>query len=145
MSTNSRLVKASADQVWDVLSDGWLYPAFVVGASRMRKVDEDWPAIGAELHHSVGVWPLLVDDTTDVVEAQPPTVLKLRALVRPGGQADVTFRLRPRGPETEVTIDEDPVSGPTRLVPKPFRDLPLAWRNAETLRRLAFVAEHRRG
>ena len=27
-----------------MLADGWLYPLFVVGASRMRDVDDDWPA-----------------------------------------------------------------------------------------------------
>jgi hypothetical protein len=145
VSTNSRIVKASADQVWRVLSDGWLYPVFVVGATRMRNVDEQWPEVGAELHHSVGVWPLVLDDTTSVLESQPPTMLKLRARARPGGEAEVTFRLRPRGPETEVTIEEDAVAGPSRLVPKPVRDLPLGWRNVETLRRLAFIAESRSG
>ena len=145
MSTNKRLIKASADEVWQVLSDGWLYPLFVVGASRMREVDDHWPAVGAKLHHSVGVWPALIDDTTSVLEAEPPTMLKLRARAWPGGEADVVFRLHPRGPETEVVIEEDAVSGPGRLVPKPFRDPPLAWRNVETLRRLAFIAENRFG
>ena len=145
MSTNSRILKASVDQVWNVLADGWLYPVFVVGASRMREVDQRWPEAGAELHHSVGTWPLLIDDTTSVVESEPPTMLKLRARAWPGGEAEVTFRLRPRGPETEVIIEEDAVSGTGRLLPKPLRDPPLAWRNVETLRRLAFVAERRSG
>jgi hypothetical protein len=145
MSTNSRLVEAGADEVWRVLADGWLYPLFVVGATRMRDVDERWPAVGAELHHSVGVWPLMIDDTTTVIESEPPTLLKLRARAWPGGEAEVTFRLHPQGPETEVTIEEDAVAGPGRLVPKPLRDLPLAWRNVETLRRLAFIAQRRTG
>ena len=143
MSTNSRLVKAGADEVWQVLADGWLYPLFVVGASRMRDVDSRWPDPGAELHHSVGAWPALIDDTTTVLESQPPTMLRLRARAWPGGAAEVTFRLQPQGPETQVTLEEDAVSGPGRLMPKPLRDLPLAWRNVETLRRLAFVAERR--
>jgi hypothetical protein len=42
-----------------------------------------------------------------------------------------------------VVIEEDAVSGPGRLVPKPLRDPALAWRNVETLRRLAFIAENR--
>ncbi|MDQ4055392.1 MAG: SRPBCC family protein [Actinomycetota bacterium] len=145
MSSNSRLVKAGADEVWRVLADGWLYPVFVVGASRMRDVDARWPEAGAELHHSVGVWPALIDDTTAVLESQPPTMLRLRARAWPGGEAEVTFRLKPQGPETEVTIEEDAVSGPGRLVPKPLRDPPLTWRNVETLRRLAFIAERRTG
>lgn len=143
MSVHRRLVKASADQVWKVLADGWLYPLFVVGASRMRDVDEDWPAEGSRLHHSVGTWPLLIDDTTSVVECDPPTRLRLRARAWPAGEADVTFRLEPRGFETEVVIEEDAASGPGKLVPGPLRDPMLTWRNTETLRRLAFIAEGR--
>jgi hypothetical protein len=145
MSTTTRLVGAGADEVWQVLADGWLYPLFVVGASRMRDVDESWPEVGAELHHSVGAWPVLVDDTTTVLECEKPTLLKLRARAWPGGEAEVVFRLRPQGPETEVVLEEDAVSGPGRLLPKPLRDVPLAWRNIETLRRLAFIAERRTG
>ncbi len=143
MSSNSRLVKAAPDDVWRVLADGWLYPVFVVGASRMREVDHSWPEAGAELHHSVGVWPALIDDTTSVIESKPPTMLRLRARAWPGGAAEVTFRLEPQGAETEITIEEEPVAGPGRLLPKPLRDVPLAWRNVETLRRLAFIAERR--
>ena len=70
MSTTTRTVSATPEQVWEVLADGWLYPLFVVGASRMRDVDESWPAVGARLHHSVGTWPLLIDDTTEVLEVE---------------------------------------------------------------------------
>jgi hypothetical protein len=34
-------------------------------------------------------------------------------------------------------------SGPATLVPKPVRTPPLHWRNVETLRRLAYLAERR--
>ena len=47
MSENTRVVAATPDQVWRVLADGWLYPLWVVGATRMRDVDEHWPAVGA--------------------------------------------------------------------------------------------------
>lgn len=47
MSENTRLVHATPQGVWDVLSDDWLYPLWVVGASRMREVDDVWPATGA--------------------------------------------------------------------------------------------------
>lgn len=143
MSTNTRLIHATPDQVWDVLADGWLYPLWVVGASRMREVDDHWPAVGAQLHHSVGTWPLLIDDSTEVVDATPGAMLKLRARAWPTGEATVTIRLSAVGTETEVTIEEDAASGPARLIPKPARDLPLAWRNVETLRRLAYIAERR--
>ena len=57
MSVNTRVINATPAQVWEVLSDGWLYPLWVVGATRMRDVDDTWPLTGAKLHHSVGVWP----------------------------------------------------------------------------------------
>ncbi|WP_295659709.1 SRPBCC family protein [uncultured Nocardioides sp.] len=145
MSTNSRLIEAPVEKVWDVLADGWLYPLFVVGASRMRDVEESWPAVDATLHHSVGVWPALIDDSTTVLECVPHERLKLRARGWPAGEAEVTFLLDAQDGATEVTIVEDAVSGPGLLVPKPLRDIQLAWRNVETLRRLAFVAERREG
>ncbi len=143
MSENTRLVHAPADKVWSVLADGWLYPLWVVGASRMRDVDEQWPAVGARLHHSVGNWPLLIDDNTEVLEAEPPSRLLLRARAWPVGDAQVEIVLRPRGEETEVAIREDARSGPGRLVPSPVRQPMLKWRNTETLRRLAYLAERR--
>ncbi|MCW2765488.1 MAG: hypothetical protein JWO11_1447 [Nocardioides sp.] len=143
MSINTRTVAATPDQVWDVLSDGWLYPVWVVGASRMREVDDRWPAAGAQLHHSVGAWPLLLDDTTEVVECHPGSMLRLRAHARPFGTAEVVLRLQATGPDTEIVMEEDAVSGAGRLVPKPVRDVQLTWRNVEALRRLAYLAEGR--
>ncbi|GAB2770976.1 SRPBCC family protein [Nocardioides salsibiostraticola] len=146
MSTNQRTIKASPSEVWDVLADGWLYPLFVVGASRMREVDRTWPAIGAKLHHSVGAWPMLINDKTEVLECDPHRQLVLRAHAWPSGAARVVLTLEtdPTEPNhTRVTIEEDVESGPGRLIPKPARDVQLAWRNVETLRRLAYVAERR--
>ena len=40
-------------------------------------------------------------------------------------------------------MEEDAVAGPGRLVPQPLRALPIAWRNVEALRRLAYVCERR--
>ena len=134
---------ATPQHVWDVLADGWLYPLWVVGASRMREVDQNWPAEGAELHHSVGSWPLLIDDTTTVTDSRPLTLLSLRARAWPGGEAAVTLELEAHGTETTVTIHEDAVSGPGVLVPRPVRTPLLQWRNQETMRRLAFLAERR--
>jgi uncharacterized protein YndB with AHSA1/START domain len=143
VSRVERLITTTPERVWEVLADGWLYPLWVVGATRMREVDEHWPGVGARLHHSVGAWPLVIDDTTSVVACAPPSMLALRARAWPGGEADVVLRLEPSGADTRVTIEEDAVSGPGTLVPKPARDLGLHWRNVEALRRLAYLAERR--
>lgn len=143
MSSNTQRIHATPEQVWEVLCDGWLYPLWVVGASRMRNVDDTWPAEGAKLHHSVGTWPLLLDDDTEVLRAQPSALLELKAKGWPAGEAHVRIVLEAAGTETEVTIEEDVVKGPALLMPKPLRDLQIGWRNVETLRRLAFVVEGR--
>lgn len=143
MSTNHRLVHTTPERVWDVLADGWLYPLWVVGASRMRDVDQHWPEVGAQLHHSVGIWPLLLDDTTQVEEAVPGARLRLTARAWPAGSAEVLITLAAESEGTRVSIQEDAKRGPGRMVPAPLRHAPLAWRNVETLRRLAYLAERR--
>ncbi len=143
MSTTTRVVDATPDQVWQVLSDGWLYPLWVVGATRMREVDDTWPEEGAQLHHGSGTWPLVVDDTTEVLECQPGVMLRLRARAWPAGEAEVVLRLRPQGVGTEVVMEENAVSGPAALIPNLVEDPLLKWRNTESLRRLAYLAERR--
>jgi hypothetical protein len=143
MSTTTRVIKATPADVWTVLADGWLYPVWVVGASRMREVDESWPEVGSKLHHSVGAWPVLIDDETEVTECHPTVLLALRGRGWPVGEVDIEIRLRPVGGHTEVVIDEDAAAGPAVLVPKPVRGVTFRWRNVETLRRLAYIAERR--
>ena len=143
MSENQRTVHASPEAVWQVLSDGWLYPVWVVGATRMRDVDTDWPAPGSRLHHSAGVWPVVVNDETRVESIEPQRRMQLRAKGWPLGEADVVIELEPVGDETVVTIREDAATGPGRLVPGVLRAPVMKWRNSETLRRLAFLCEGR--
>lgn len=143
MSKNERTVQATPEQVWEILSDGWLYPLWVVGASRMRDVDDTWPEVGSRLHHSVGTWPALIDDHTEVLECRPLRMLRLRARAWPTGEAAVVLRLEPVGAETRIVMEENAVSGPASLLPKPLQDPMLAWRNVEALRRLAYLCERR--
>ena len=143
MTTNVRLVEAPAAKVWEVLADGWFYPLWVVGASRCRAVDASWPAVGARIEHSVGLWPLLIDDHTAVVECEPGRMIALRARAWPLGEAGVRITLEDQGGRTRVRIEEDAVSGPGRLIPQPLRGATLKWRNVESLRRLALIAENR--
>ncbi len=143
MTAVDRVVNAEPADVWAVLADGWLYALWVVGAVRMREVDDSWPRAGARLHHSVGTWPMLVDDTTSVVEVEPGRRLLLRARAWPAGEAEVELRLDATSGGTAVTMVEDAVSGPAVLIPGPARATMLRWRNDEALRRLALLAENR--
>ncbi len=138
-----REVQAPAPRVWSVLSDGWSYAGWVVGASRMRAVDDRWPAQGAKLHHSSGVWPLVLNDETRVEESEPNRRLVLLARGRPLGEARIEVTIEDRGDTCVVRLREDAVSGPGKLMPKPLRQVVIGGRNTETLRRLAYVAENR--
>ncbi len=141
MSVNYRLIHASPERVFEVLANGWLYPSWVVGASRMRDVDDAWPAEGARLFHSFGVWPFLINDSTSVLEWDPPRHMKVRARGWPIGVAHVTLDVKPRGENCVVRIGEDAVEGPGRFIPAPVRQVMLHARNNETLQRLAYLAE----
>lgn len=140
----TRAVNAPPEVVWEVLSDGWMYGMWVVGASRVRAVEHGWPAVGAKIHHSVGLWPLLIDDHTEVLESIPNRELLLKARGWPAGEAHVRITLEPgRAGHTTISIKEDVTAGVGRFVPKPARQLVIAPRNTETLQRLALIAEGR--
>jgi Polyketide cyclase / dehydrase and lipid transport len=138
-----RRFNCSPEQVFAVLHDGWTYPVWVVGASRMRDVDDGWPARGTKLHHSFGVWPLVLDDTTEALEFQPGRRLVLEARGWPVGKARVDITVEPDGDGSLVSIAEDGTDGPAKLVPEPIRVTGIDVRNRETLRRLAYLAEGR--
>jgi uncharacterized protein YndB with AHSA1/START domain len=140
----TRHVKAPAAAVWATLSDGWLYASWVVGTSRVREVDPSWPGVGSRIHHSVGLWPALIDDESIVVESVPNRLLHLTAKGWPLGEASVELRIDEVGSDRcEVTIVEDAVKGPGTLLPRPTRFPIIAVRNREALLRLALLAEGR--
>jgi len=141
VATNRRSMSCAPEDVFAVLSNGWLYPTWVVGASRMRDVETTWPAVNAKIHHSFGVWPLLIDDTTSILEWDPPRHAKLKARGWPAGSAHVVLDVEPEPGGCRVTITEDAVEGPGVLIPKPVRAAAILWRNKETLQRLAYLAE----
>jgi hypothetical protein len=140
MARNVRFFRCSPEAVFAVLADGWLYPSWVVGASRMRDVGEAWPRAGASLHHSFGVWPILIDDVTHVEEWDPPRRMSMLARGWPMGEARVTIDVKRRGAGCVVRIRENAVAGPGAWASAVI-DPVLRWRNTETLHRLALLAE----
>jgi hypothetical protein len=139
--TVTRDVAASRQQVWDVLADGWTYSQWVVGNTRMRAVDPDWPAPGSTIRHSVGVWPAVIDDETIAEECAPLEKLVLLAKMGPLGAARVTLRLSDIPDGCRVEMDEVAVRPPMSLVPSAVQQLGLWPRNREALWRLGALAE----
>ena len=146
-STSDLIVRrdttATRAQVWDQLADGWTYSQWVVGNSRMRAVDADWPAPGSTIHHSIGIWPLLINDETVVDTCIPRSELVLLAKGRPFGAARITLRLKDIDNGCRIEMSEVPVGGPLKWLPE-HAALASAWpRNRECTRRLAALAERR--
>ncbi|MGQ0482126.1 MAG: SRPBCC family protein [Pseudonocardia sp.] len=143
MSEVSRVVRASPRQVFAVLADGWTYPLWVVGATHMRDVDAGWPEVGSQLHHSVGSWPLMIEDRTEVLGMERDRWLELHARAWPTGAARVRISLAPHSEGTRVTMQEFAESGLARCVPGVLQRPLLHLRNTESLQRLGRVAENR--
>jgi hypothetical protein len=145
VSTTAIETVARPEQVFDVLLDPYAYPRWVVGARRIRAVDETWPSEHSAFHHTVGFWPVLVDDHTRLLACERRSRLKLRARAWPFGEADVTITLERRGERTLVTMREEPVAGPARDVWNRFTDVVGHVRNSISLIRLKGLAESRSG
>jgi hypothetical protein len=141
--TVQRDIAASRQRVWDVLADGWTYSQWVVGNSRMRGVDEGWPATGAVIWHSIGTWPAVINDRTTVDFSAPLEELVLLARLGPIGTARITLRLNDIPSGCRVEMSEVPVKGPMALVPSRLALVAVAPRNRECLWRLAALAERR--
>jgi hypothetical protein len=141
MTEVSMDVATSASQIFAVLADGWSYAGWVVGASHIREADNDWPAVGSRIHHSVGAWPAQISDVTTVRDVDPPFALELDARLWPFGTARVRFELTEAVPgTTRVTMEEVVERGPLALFPDALQSVLLMPRNKETLRRLADLA-----
>lgn len=146
MSSDAELVTAettigsSPDRVFAALTDPSTYPQWLRGCKEIRAVDADWPEPGSAFHHRVGVWPLHVDDRTEVVALDRPRRLELLARARPAGDARVVFDLAPEGDGCRVALRERPVHGPGHWLwaggGRPLLALQLLARNKDSLRLL---------
>ena len=134
-------VAVPPSRVWETLADGWLYSAWVVGTSKIRAVDSDFPAPGTKIYHAVGLWPVLLEDETEVLESRPEQRLVLQARAWPMGEATVTLELVPTADGTAVRMIETPTKGPASWVNNPVAEKMLRHRMAECLNRLVPLVE----
>ena len=141
--TVKRDTTATRRQVWDVIADGWTYSQWVVGNSRMRAVEPTWPAVGSKIYHTIGIWPLVINDETEVESCTPEEELVLLARTRPFGQARITLRLYDTADGSRIEMAEVPVGGPLNLIPRRLALAAAFPRNRECTWRLAVLAERR--
>ena len=142
----SREVPAPPDVVFRVLADGWTYPAWVVGNTRVRHVDPGWPDVGTRIHHSTGAWPCQVHDVTTVRAVLTDRMIELDARVWVLGGVIVRFTLTPLpGDRTRIVMAEQAVRGWLGLVPSWLQGFAWRARNRETLSRLADLVAARAG
>ncbi|AKK27328.1 SRPBCC family protein [Mycobacterium sp. EPa45] len=139
----TRDIDAPRERVWEVLADGWTYSQWVVGNSRMRAVDADWPAPGTRILHSIGVWPAVINDETVVLSCTPQEELVLLAKLGPAGAARITLRLSDIDGGCRLEMAEVAVEGPMKFVPNRIQLAGFWPRNRESTWRLANLAADR--
>lgn len=144
MTTVERVIAGHPDQIFDVLTDAWLMPVWVVGATHIRDVDEGWPHPPARMHHQVGPWPFSLSDSTAVVTYERPQRFVLQGRAWPLGEVriELTIERHPEG--SLVAMAEAPSHGAARILDNPLQRKVLAARNRESLARLAAIVENRR-
>jgi uncharacterized protein YndB with AHSA1/START domain len=129
--------------VWEALADPASYAYWVVGSKGVRDADAGFPARGTKLHHTIGFGPLTLRDHTEVLEADPPNQLRLRAKGRPFGTATVTLTMEAEDGGTSVEIAEHPDGVYSVLALNPLLHVATKARNAESLMRLEELALRR--
>src|SRR4051794_15631044 len=138
MATNETHVDASPEAVWDVLSDPYAYPKWVVGTDRTVEADADWPIPESKfkVHIALGY-----TDYTHSREIDPHRRIVLDAAGGGLSAARVIITLRAEGGGTPVTLVEEPsgIIGHLSFPP------PVHWliklRNTESLRRFKRLVE----
>jgi uncharacterized protein YndB with AHSA1/START domain len=147
-TTSEVAIPAPPERVFDALTDARTYPDWLVGAKRIRAIDDDWPAVGTAFHHTVGAGPLVLHDKTTMLHVDPPYEIRLRAGIGALGAAVVRFTLTPDDRGSRVEFTEEPERGLVRLgwrsIGRPLLRLGLWGRNAASLERLANHLEGQR-
>jgi uncharacterized protein YndB with AHSA1/START domain len=134
---------APPERVFEALADAWLLPVWVVGATHIRDVDDNWPEAGSVVHHQVGAWPFTISDVTAVVECERPTRLVLQGRAWPFGEVYIELVVEPDGTGSRVRMGEAPSYGAARVVDNPLQRWLLSARNKESLARLRSIVENR--
>lgn len=138
---NAIVIEASPEEVFAVLADAERYVDWVVGTADTTSADGTWPSPGSRLRYRIGVGPLGFSDVTEVLEAQPPSRILLRARMRPFGSTEIELALTPEPRGTNLEMREEPASGLVRATHTRLTDAVLGRRNEAALDRLRRLVE----
>lgn len=139
LTSHARITSASPDQVWQVLSNGWLFTRWAIGATPVCGVDDDWPNVGSRLHHAIGRGRLAIRTQTQVLASTPAQRLQLRTEGWPCGSSELVVTLEPAWPGTNLQVDELVVTPDYGLGPTVHNVL-LQWRITQASRGLDLLA-----
>jgi NAD(P)-dependent dehydrogenase (short-subunit alcohol dehydrogenase family)/uncharacterized protein YndB with AHSA1/START domain len=140
-SRNRTFIPLPPERVFEVLSDPFTYQEWVVGTSKIRDADGDYPDVGARLYHRIGLGPLGIRDHTEILELVPNRRIVLDARLWPIGRARVSLTLEPFEDGTRVLMEEGPADLWSRIgMGGPLAEPMLQVRNTEALSRLRRVA-----
>ncbi len=146
VSHNAIAIRATPEEVFEVLTDPTTYPQWLVGAQRIDHVQDHWPEPGAKFFHRIGVGPAVVLGSTTVRTHEAPHRLDLAAGMGPLGEALVWFRIASSDSGCVVSVEEVPRRGLARIAWRIGTPLVIAslWgRNAVSLQSLAELVESR--
>ena len=144
MAHTCREIAVPPSEIFAVLADPESYPDWLIGAANIRDYDRNWPSPGTKFHHSVGVRPFVLMDTTEVIDVEPDRSLVLHVRARPLVAAIVTFRLIGDDERCVVSMEEEPTARMLGNVVRPALDPATHVRNHRSLRRLERVVLQRR-
>ncbi|MEU6620000.1 SRPBCC family protein [Streptomyces litmocidini] len=144
MAQWNRVLEATPEEVWEVLSDGERYARWVVGAHDSWERDDHWPAVDAELGYTLKLGAWTYHGRTISRRCEPIRRLELEAVTHLGS-ARISFLVEPWGSHTLVLVDEHPLRGPAARWHNSGADLVLRWRHRHLLARLEEATASARG
>jgi hypothetical protein len=134
---------ASPKEAFAVLVNPATYPRWLAGATAIRDVDATWPKPGSRFHHVVGLGPLRLADSTEVLDIEDGSMLRLKVQARPFISAVATFRVLGSDDRSFITLEEEPALRTIGNLVRPVMDPVVHVRNHRSLRRLAELIEGR--
>lgn len=141
MAHNARVTTAAPRDVFALLAEPETYPQWLIGAANIRDVEPNWPSPGSRFHHTVGVRPFALADSTEVLDVEPDRSLSLHVRARPFISGIVHFELLPTADGCVITMLEEPAFRLLGNLARPLLDPATHQRNHRSLQRLARMAE----